>query len=112
MRVFTILKLLAGRVKFGDGWLQVGDILMQWGVVQVTAPPGSKDSPSQAFATINFTKRFTSYPTVVSMDNFGWAYNNSLGLRTREKGYVEIGVLSPRDRQTSIAIHWLAIGSA
>lgn len=109
MRLFTILKLLAGRVKFGDGWLQVGDILMQWGLFDVTTTAGTSTSHIQA--SFMFTKAFSKAPLLFFGDNCV-TYLCSTSVRAVGYTSATVDVTSARIPATPLTIYWLAIGKA
>lgn len=114
MRLFAILKLLAGRVKFGDGWLQVGDILIQWGLTTITsAPGGGSGGIDGGRTTVYFPKAFSVSGQVHMFYSNNYAtYLASVSSQALTHTYVTIVFSGTRELTTEVTVPWLAIGKA
>lgn len=111
MRLFAILKLLAGRVKFGDGWLQVGDILIQWGLAGIVSVPGGGSGVDGGRTTVYFPKAFSGQVSVFYSNNY-ITYLASVSTGALTTTSVTIVFAGTREQETHVTVHWFAIGKA
>ena len=112
MRLFAILKLLAGRIKIGSRRIQIGDYLIQWGSVTVTTIPSAKEGFWYMNTTLTFPVAFSEIPLMWLQDNLGGDYlsTNSPSSLTTSNAFIKH--LDTRTRETTVRIYWLAIGVA
>lgn len=110
MRLFTVLLALINRITAGENWLQIGPILVQFGVVYVETPVSTAPS-KYGLSTVTFPKAFLQTPTVVSgCDIFG-GYESSLGISTKTTSTVNLSILHNSPVNYAY-INWVAIGLA
>lgn len=110
MRLFTILLALINRITAGENWLQIGPILIQFGVAYVDTPVATAPN-KYGMTTVTFSKAFSQTPTVVSgCDIFG-GYESSPGISSKTTSTVNLSILHNSPVNYAY-INWVAIGLA
>ena len=110
MRLFTILLALINRITAGENWLQIGPILVQFGVVYIDTPVTTAPN-KYGLTTVTFPKTFSQPPTVIpGCDIFG-GYESSLGVSTKTTSKVNLSILHNSPVNYAY-INWIAIGLA
>lgn len=110
MRLFTILLALINRITAGENWLQIGPILVQFGVVYVETPVSTAPN-KYGLTTVTFPKTFSQPPTVIpGCDIFG-GYESSLGVSAKTTSKVNLSILH-NSTVNYAYINWIAIGLA
>ena len=103
-------KLVGASASAGAGIMRLGNVLMQWGNVNIT--PTAAGAPTNALVT--FTRPFTSTPTVLATPVSSVPHTLSVGVQ-RSGDLVgdpkaAMVVTLTRDGTTATGINWLAIG--
>lgn len=111
MRLFTILLALINRITAGENWLQIGPILVQFGVVYIDTPVLRAPNDKYGMTTVTFPKTFSQPPTVIpGCDIFG-GYESSLGVSTKTTSKVNLSIFHNSPVNYAY-INWIAIGLA